>query len=137
MLKMGYQSRQLSIANSLPRTESVRLLSKGVMRFNVSLLIETTLVTIAAILVIRLFAASFISRTAWLVSPGILVAVALIPTAIRRYEFPKIDLNIRQIVFAVLVVCRTCIVVFFSFICGFAAAEIFRFWIAIAACAAE
>jgi hypothetical protein len=99
------------------------------MRFNVSLLIETTLVTIAAILVIRLFATSFISRAVWLVSPGILVAAALIPTAIRRYEFPEIGLNIRQIVPTILILCQTCIVVFSAF-------EIFRFWIAVEACAA-
>ncbi len=45
-------------------------------------------------------------------SPGILIIAALIPTAIRRVEFPKIGLNIRQIGPILLVVCRTCIVVF-------------------------
>ena len=43
---------------------------------------------------------------------GILIAAALIPTVIRRAEFPKIGLNIRQIGPTVLVVCWTCVVVF-------------------------
>ncbi len=109
---MGYQTGQLSIANSLPTVESVSLFTKGLKRFNISLLTETALVTTAAILAIRLLAASSISNASWLVNPGILVAAALIPTAIRRAEFPKIGLNTRQIGPTVLVVCRTCIVVF-------------------------
>jgi len=137
---MGYQSGQLSIANSLPTVESVPLFAKGLKRFsygvlsksrkgrlaaespgltdNISLLTETTFVTIAAILAIRLLAASFISNAAWLVSPGILVATALIPTAIRRAEFPKISLNIKQICPTLLVVCRTCVVVFSALFAG-------------------
>jgi membrane protease YdiL (CAAX protease family) len=70
------------------------------------------LVTIAAILAIRLLAASFISNAAWFVNPAILVAAALIPTAIRRAEFPEIGLNTKQIGTTLLIVCRTCVVVF-------------------------
>ena len=112
---MGYQSRQLCVcvANSLPAVEPV-----GLKRFNISLLIETTLVTIAAILAIRILAVSVISKAAWLVSPGILVAAALIPTAIKRAGFPKIGLNIKQIVPTALVVCRTCVVVFSALFAG-------------------
>ncbi len=112
MLKVGYQTGQLSIANSLPTAESVPLITKGLKRFNISLLTETALVTIAAILAIRLLAISSISIAAWFVSPGILIATALIPTAIRRAKVPKIGLNIRQIGPTLLVVCRTCVVVF-------------------------
>ncbi len=112
MLKMGYQSGQHSIANSMPTVESVPLLPRGVKRLNIFLLIETALVTITAILAIRLSATSFISRAAWFVNPGILIAAALIPTAIRRAKFPKIGLNIRQIGTTLLIVCRTCVVVF-------------------------
>ena len=109
---MGDQSSQISIANSLPTAESVPLFTKGLKRFNIFLLTETALVTIAAILAIRLLAASSISNAAWLVSLGILVIAALVPTAIRRAEFPKIGLHIRQIGPTILVVCRTCVVVF-------------------------
>ena len=109
---MGYQSGQLSIVNSPPTVDSVPFFSKGLKRFNIFLLAETALVTIAAILAIRLLAASSFSRVAWFVSPGILIAAALVPTAIRRAEFPKIGLNVRQICPTLLVVCRTCVVVF-------------------------
>ena len=118
MLKMGYQSGQLSIANSLPTVESVPLFTKGLKRFNISLLTETALVTIAAILAIRLLAASFISNAAWFVNPAILVAAALIPTAIKRVEFPEIGLNIRQIGSTLLIVCWTCIVVLSALFVG-------------------
>jgi len=118
MLKMGYQSGQLSIVNSPPTAESVPLFTKGLKLFNIFLLTETALVTIAAILAIRLLATSSISRALWFVSPGILVAAALIPTAIRRAEFPKIGFNTRQICPTVLVVCQTCVVVFSALFAG-------------------
>ena len=122
MLKMGYQSSQLCIANSVPTIKPI-----GLKRLNISLLMETSLVIIAAIIAIRFFVVSFISRTAWLVSPSILVATALITTAIRRDEFPKFGLNIRQIGPTVLVVCRTCIVVFSALFAGLWLLKIFGF----------
>ncbi len=109
---MGDRSGKLSIANSLPNAKSVPLFTKRLKRFNISLLTEIALVTITAILAIRLLAVSSISRAAWFVSPAILIAAALIPTAIRRVEFPKIGFNTKQIGPIVLVVCRTCVVVF-------------------------
>lgn len=115
---MGNQPGQLSIANSSPTAESVPLFTKGLKRFNIFLLTETALVTFAAILAIRLLATSSIFKAAWFVSPGILIAAALIPTVIRRAEFPKIGLNIRQIGPTVLVVCRTCVVVFSALFVG-------------------
>ncbi|MHC4488425.1 MAG: lysostaphin resistance A-like protein [Planctomycetota bacterium] len=115
---MAHQSGRLSIANSLPMAEPVPLFTKGFKRFNIFLLTETALVTIAAILAIRLLATSSISNAAWLVSPGILVAAALIPTAIKRAKFPEIGFNIRQIGPTLLVVCRTCVVVFSALFAG-------------------
>ena len=115
---MGDQSGQLSIANSLPTVESVPLFTKELKRFNISLLTETTLVTIAAILAIRLLVTISFSRVLWFVGPGILIGAALIPTAIKRVEFPKIGLNIKQIGPTVLDVCRTCVVVFSALFVG-------------------
>ena len=115
---MSYQSGQLSIVKLPPATESVPLFTKGLKRFNIFLLTETALVTIAAILAIRLLATSSISNAAWLVNPGILVVAALVPTAIRRAEFAEIGLNIRQIGLTLLVVCRTCVVVFSALFAG-------------------
>jgi len=118
MLKMGDQSGQLSIVDSPPTAESVSLFTKGFKRFNIFLLTETALVTIAAILAVRLLATSSISRAAWFVGPGIFVAAALTPTVIRRVEFPKIGLNISQIGPTLIVVCRTCVVVFSALFVG-------------------
>jgi membrane protease YdiL (CAAX protease family) len=118
MLKMDYQSGQLSMANSPPMLESTPLFGSRLERFNTSLLIETALVTVAAILAIRLLAASFLSNVAWFVSPGILVAAALIPTAIRRAEFPEIGLNIKQIGPTLLAVWRAGILVFPALFAG-------------------
>ncbi len=115
---MGYQSGQFSIVKSLPTVESVPLFTRGLKLFNIFLLTETALVTVAAILAIRLLATGFIFKAAWFVSPGILVMAALIPTAIRRAEFPKIGLNIRQIGPTVLVVCWICVVVFPALFAG-------------------
>ena len=115
---MSEQSGQLSIVNSPWTVESVPLSTKGLKRFNIFLLTETALVTIAAILAIRLLATSSFSRAAWFASPAILIAATLIPTAIRRTEFPKVGLNIRQIGSTVLVVCQTCIVVFSALFVG-------------------
>ena len=115
---MGYQSSQLSIANSLPMVKAVALFTKGLKRFNISLFTETALVTITAILLIRLLATSFISNAAWFVNPAILIAAALIPTAIRRAKFPEIGLNIRQIGPTLLIVCRISIVVFSALFAG-------------------
>jgi len=115
---MGYQSGQLSIVKSPPNAESVPLFTKGLKQFNIFLLTETALVTIAAVLAIRLLATSSVSRAAWFVSPAILIAAALIPTAIRRAEFPKIGLNVRQICPTLLVVCPTCVFVFSALFAG-------------------
>lgn len=115
---MSEQSGQLSIANSPPTVESAPLFTKGLKQFNISLLTETALVTTAAILAIRLLATSSISRAVWFVGPGILIAAALISTAVRRSEFPEIGLNIRQIGPTVLVVCQTCVVVFSALFAG-------------------
>ena len=115
---MGYRSGQLGIVNSPPTVESVPLFTRGLKRFNISLLTETALVTIAAILAIRLLATSSIFKATWFVSPGILIAAALIPTVIRRAESAKIGLDIRQIGPTVLVVCRTCAIVFPALFAG-------------------
>ena len=115
---MDHQSGQPSIASSLPTAEPVPLFTKGFKRFNIFLLTETTLVTIAAILAIRLLATSSISRATWFVSPGILVAAALIPTAIKRTNFAEIGFNIGRIGPTLLVVCRTCVVVFSALFAG-------------------
>jgi len=109
---MGYPASQISIPNSLLTVESAPSLSNRLKRLDTSLLIETALITIAAILTIRILAASSISRAAWFLPPVTLVAAALIPTAIKRCSFPNIGFNIKQIRLTILLVCLTCAVVF-------------------------
>ena len=109
---MGYLSSQLSIANSLPTIESAPFFGNKLKRLDMSLLVEIALVTTAAILAIRVSAAGFISRSAWFVAPGIFIAAAIIPIAIKRGEFAKIGFNIRQIRHSLVVLGWTCVAVF-------------------------
>ena len=115
---MSYPSRQLSIANSLPAIESAPFFGIRLKRLDASSLLETALVTIAAILAIKVLDESYLSRAAWYVAPGILVAAVIIPTAIKGNKFPKIGFNTKQIRFTVRVVCWTCLIVFPAMFCG-------------------
>jgi membrane protease YdiL (CAAX protease family) len=55
---------------------------------------------------------SFLSGAAWFVAPGILVAAAIIPTVVKRRKFADIGFNIKQIRNSLMVLGRTCMVVF-------------------------
>lgn len=118
MLKTSYPSRKLSIANPLPAIGSAQLFSTSLKQLDASLLIETTVVTIAAILAIRVFSASSIFKPTWLVTPVILVAAALVPAAIKRREFAGIGIDVRQIRITLRIVGWTCIVVFPVMLCS-------------------
>jgi len=115
---MAYPSSQPSIADSLPTVESNHSFHNRLKQLDTSLLIETTLVTIAAILAIRVLDESSASKAAWFVAPAILVAAALIPKAIRRSKFVKIGLDIKQVKVTLPLVCGTCVVVFPATFCG-------------------
>ena len=118
MLKMSCSSRQLSTANPLPAIGSAQLFSTSLKQLDASLLIETTVVTIAAILAMRVFDASSIFKPTWLVAPGILIAAALVPTAIKRREFAKIGFDVKHIGHSLVIVGWACIVVFPAMLCG-------------------
>ena len=118
MLKTSYPSRKLSIANPLPAIGSAPFFGNRLRRLDTSLLTETTVVTIAAILAIRVFSASSIIKPTWLVTPVILVAAALVPTTIKRREFARIGIDVRQIRITLRIVGWTCIVVFPVMLCG-------------------
>jgi len=109
---MGYIASQLSIINLLPTVKSAQFLGNRLKRLDISLLTETILVTIAAILAIMAFDSSSLSGAAWLVAPGILVTAAIIPTTIKRREFAKIGFNVKQIRDSLVVLGWTCMVVF-------------------------
>ncbi len=118
MLKMTYPPRQSSIANPLPTIGSAQFFDNRLRQLDTSLLIETVVVTIAAILAIRLLGEISIFKPIWFVIPMILVAAAIIPTVIKRREFAKIGIDIRQIRITLRIVGWTCIVVFPTMLCG-------------------
>lgn len=118
MLKMNYSSRQLSVANPLPTIGSAPFFGIRLKRLNATLVIETTLVTIAAILAIKVLDKSSLSRAVWFMAPGILIAAALVPTAIKGNKFPKIGFDAKQIKLTLQVLCWTCVVIFPAMFCG-------------------
>ncbi len=112
MLKMGNLSSQVSITDLLPTTEPAQLLSSRLKRLDISLLTETVLVTITVILAIGAFNKSSLSGATLYVTPGILVAAAIIPTAVKRRKFTAIGVNFKQIRYSLVLLGWTCIVVF-------------------------
>jgi len=118
MLKTSYPSRQLSISNPLPAVGPAQLFSTSLKQLDASLLIETTVVTIAAILAMRVFGASSIFKPTWFVTPVILVAAALVPAAIKRREFAGIGIDVRQIRITLRIVGWTCIATFPVMLCS-------------------
>ena len=112
MSKMGYLSSQVTNAELLPTIKSAQFFGNRLKQLDISLLIEIILVTIAAILAIGVLDSGFLSGDAWFVAPGILVAAAIIPTAIKRRKFAEIGFNIEQIRNSLVVLGWTCMVVF-------------------------
>jgi membrane protease YdiL (CAAX protease family) len=115
---MDYPSAHISVASSLPTTKSAQFFSSGQRQFDVSLLVETVVVATAAVLAIKVLATSAISSVGWFIAPGMLVVAALVPTAIRRNQFPAIGFSGKQIRLTLLVLCRVCAVIFPAMLMG-------------------
>jgi membrane protease YdiL (CAAX protease family) len=81
-------------------------------RLDISLLIETVLITIAAILAIRLLNTGFLSAAAWFVAPAILGAAAIIPTAIHKRKLAEIGFKAGQIRNSLVLLGWTCMLIF-------------------------
>ena len=109
---MGYSSGQLSVANSLPASESAQFLGSKSKPLETSLFIETVLVTTTAVLAIKILAASSACEATWFVTPGILVAATLIPILVKRSRVPKIGFNIEQVSHSLVLLGWTCVVIF-------------------------
>ncbi|MHC4460875.1 MAG: lysostaphin resistance A-like protein [Planctomycetota bacterium] len=114
---MNHSSRQLSVANTVPTIGSAPFFGIRLKRLDASLLMETAAVTIAAILAIKVLNESSLSRAIWFMAPGILIAAALVPTAIKGNKLPKIGFDAKQIKLTLRVVCWTCAVVFPAMFC--------------------
>ena len=115
---MDCLSSQLSTVNLPPTTESAHFFSNRLKRLDILLLVETVLITIAAVLAIKVFQTSLVSSTKWFVTPGILVSAALIPTVIRRNRLSEIGLSFGQTKHSLVVLGWTCLVVFPAMFCG-------------------
>ena len=115
---MGYQSSQISIANSPPTVKSAQFFGNRLKQLDTFLFIETALVTTTVLLTIGLLATNSVNMAAWYAAPGILIAAALIPTVIKRCEFARIGLNIKQMGHSLVLLGWTCIVVFPALFCG-------------------
>lgn len=94
-------------------------------RLNTSLPIETAAVMIVAILAIKVFGASSIFKTTWIVAPGILIAAALVPTAIKRRDFARIGFDKKQISHSLVLLGWACITTFPLMVCGL---WLMRYW---------
>ena len=109
---MGYIASQLSIINLLPTVESIRFFGNRLKRLDMSLLVETILVTTAAVSAIKIFSAS------WFMAPCILVSAALIPTVIKKSRLSEIGLSFGQTKHSLVVLGWTCLAVFPATFCG-------------------
>ena len=94
-------------------------------QLNVSLLLETAAVTIATILAIKIFGISSIFKSTWFVAPGILIAAALVPTAIKRRDFVRIGFDKKQIRHSLVLLGWACIATFPVTFCGL---WLMRYW---------
>ena len=118
MLKTGCLSGQLSIANSPPAVRPTQFFGNRLSRLDMSLLGETILVTTVALLTIKVLGVSLASEAGWFIAPAILIAAALIPTAIKKSKLSEIGLAIGQIKHSLVVLGWTCCAVFPAVFCG-------------------
>ena len=116
---MGDSSSHLSIADLSTGIKSAESGGRESKRTSLYLFAETTVLTIAVVLVIRALTESLFANALWFVAPAILVAAALIPTILRRDRFTQIGLSIRQIKFTLSIVSLTCLLVFPAVFAGF------------------
>ena len=120
---MDYRSSQLSIDNLSLAVNPLQLIYNRLKRFNSLsladrlLLAETILITAAAVSAIKIFQITA-SGAGWLVTPGILVTAALVPTIIKKGKFSEIGLSFRQIKHSLVVLGWTCFVVFPAMFCS-------------------
>ncbi len=115
---MNCQSSQLNITNSLPAIGSVQFFANRLKQLDVSLLIETTFITIVAISAVKLFEGGSFSRVAWLAAPAILIAAALIPPMVRKQKLPDIGLNVSQMKSSLTILGRICAATFPTLFAG-------------------
>jgi membrane protease YdiL (CAAX protease family) len=118
MVEMSRPSVQYGIAGVTAPLEGPLLWDGGQRRFDIALLVETALALIVAVSAIKTFGASSALGSSWLISPGILIVAALVPTAIRRGSFQALGFNVRHPADSLVVLAWTCAVAFPLAFCG-------------------
>jgi len=112
----------LSIQNNITGFDTVIkrswLLDDGPKMFNSSLFIETLLVLVIAIGAIKAFGDNSTIVPAWLITPGILIVAALLPTGIKRHGFQQIGFNIKHLKDSLVILSWTCFAVLPLTFCG-------------------
>ncbi len=115
---MSYSSGQVDITDLPATVESAPFFGNKLKKSSISLLIETALVTIAAVLAIWAFSKCSHFKDAWFVVPGILVTAAIIPAVIQKRKFPEFGFSVGRIRSSLVVLGWTCVVVFPAFFAG-------------------
>jgi len=106
-------------ASSLVRpAETSPLLDDGPREFDISLLMETTLATISAVLAIKILGVSSASGPPWIIVPGVLLAAALVPTEVGRRKCPSLGFSVRHMKGSCVVLGWACVVLLPLAFCG-------------------
>ena len=111
-MKANSLSSKLTAVNSLLTAGPVTFFVDGLKQLDTSLLTETTLVTIVSISVIKFLNETSITPAAWLLIPGIWVAAASIPSAVKGRKFPDFGLSIKQLKHSLWTLCWVSVLVF-------------------------
>ena len=115
---MDYQPIKQGIANSMSPIESAPFVEYRPKKFDICLLIETTLAVVFAVLAIKLFSLDSTFRASWLTINGILVIIALTPSIINRRDFPRFGFNIKSMKESIVVLGWACIAFLPMTFCG-------------------
>lgn len=115
---MDCLSARYNIAGFDTPIERSLLLDDRPNMFNSSLFIETFLVLVTAIGAVKIFGNSSFLVPAWLMTPGILIGAALLPTAIKRCGFRQFGFNVKHLKDSLVVLGWTCLAVLPLTFCG-------------------
>jgi membrane protease YdiL (CAAX protease family) len=124
---MGIAWGQLGIVDALWPAKTRQSHAAHFRRLGVSLPTETILVTVVAILAVRISVSQYFGGAAWFAAPAILIIAALVPAAIRGNKLAGLGLNLEQVGTSLRVVFWTCIVFFPATFCGLWAVKVCGF----------
>ncbi len=107
-----YAPGKADIPGMLPEEGPPRYPCNSLRRLDTPLLTETVLIMISAILAVGVSRLGYFSTINWLVTPGVWVAAALIPTVIKGRKLAQIGFDISHIEVSLRLLSAVCLVVF-------------------------